>query len=73
MSPGGNALRVRETPQKGVWVDGLSERFVSSMDEVMDLLEMGEKFRACSFTQMNAVSSRSHSLFTISLCIYLYL
>ena len=68
LCPGGSALRVRETPQKGVWVDGLSERFVSSMEEVMQLLETGEKFRACAFTQMNATSSRSHSLFTITFC-----
>ena len=60
-------LKVRETPQRGVWVDGLSERYVSSIAEVMELLALGEKNRARASTNMNAQSSRSHSLFIITL------
>jgi hypothetical protein len=67
LNPEGMNLKVRETPQRGVWVDGLSERFVGSVQEVMELLELGEKARARASTQMNAVSSRSHSLFTLTL------
>ena len=70
LNPGGSPLRVRETPQRGVWVDGITETFVSNMPEVMNLLETGEKFRACAFTQMNATSSRSHSLFTITFSMF---
>lgn len=63
---GGN-LRVRETPSRGVWVQGLSEHFVTSVEDIIDLLQTGEKFRAVSATRMNAVSSRSHSLFILTL------
>jgi kinesin family protein 5 len=61
------ALKVRETPQKGVWVEGLSEHYVSSESDVYELLMLGEKSRATSSTNMNAVSSRSHSLFILTL------
>jgi hypothetical protein len=62
-----DALKVRETPQKGVWVEGLSEHYVSAVQDVYDLLMLGEKSRATSSTNMNAVSSRSHSLFILTL------
>jgi kinesin family protein 5 len=67
LNPKGNNLKVRETPSRGVWVDELSEVFVTCEQEVLDLIKLGEKFRAVSSTQMNAVSSRSHSLFILSL------
>lgn len=58
-------LKVRETPQKGVWVDGLTEIYVSSANDIYELLHLGEKYRATASTGMNAQSSRSHSLFII--------
>jgi kinesin family protein 5 len=64
-SPGN--LKVRETPSRGVWVQGLSEHFVTSVEDIIDLLQTGEKSRAVSATNMNAVSSRSHSLFILTL------
>jgi len=36
-------LKVRETPARGVWVEGLTEQFVGSQDEILDLLALGEK------------------------------
>lgn len=63
---GGN-LKVRETPSRGVWVQGLSEHFVTSVEDIIELLQTGEKYRAVSATRMNAVSSRSHSLFILTL------
>eukprot|EP01088_Endostelium_zonatum_P014202 TRINITY_DN3010_c2_g1_i1.p1 TRINITY_DN3010_c2_g1~~TRINITY_DN3010_c2_g1_i1.p1 ORF type:complete len:801 (+),score=190.25 TRINITY_DN3010_c2_g1_i1:45-2447(+) len=67
LNPKGKNLKVRETPTKGVWVEELSERYVSSEQDVLDLIKLGEKSRAVSSTQMNAVSSRSHSLFILTL------
>jgi kinesin family protein 5 len=63
----GSNLKVRETPSRGVWVQGLSEHFVTSVEDIIDLLQTGEKYRAVSATRMNAVSSRSHSLFILTL------
>jgi len=57
---------VREHPTKGVWVDGLSEIYCTSVDEVMDLIAKGEVNRHVAATAMNAASSRSHSVFMIT-------
>lgn len=58
-----NNLQVREDPTKGVYVDGLTQTYVASMEEVMDVLLRGDSSRAVAATNMNAVSSRSHSVF----------
>lgn len=60
-------LKVRETPSRGVWVQDLTEHFVSCVEDIFYLLEMGEKSRSVSSTKMNSVSSRSHSLFILTL------
>lgn len=41
---------------------------MESADEVMSLLEMGNAARHTGSTQMNEHSSRSHAIFTISIC-----
>eukprot|EP01119_Soliformovum_irregulare_P013500 TRINITY_DN359_c0_g2_i1.p1 TRINITY_DN359_c0_g2~~TRINITY_DN359_c0_g2_i1.p1 ORF type:complete len:685 (-),score=277.79 TRINITY_DN359_c0_g2_i1:587-2614(-) len=66
-NPKNSNLKVRETPLRGVWVEGLTEQYVMTESEVMDCLLLGEKFRTVSATNMNAVSSRSHSLFILEL------
>ncbi|KAL0233521.1 hypothetical protein PCE1_002036 [Barthelona sp. PCE] len=60
-------LKVHESAAKGIHVSGLSEEPVSSVENIMELLRIGENSRSVSFTEMNAVSSRSHSLFQIFL------
>ena len=67
LTPSPKKLRVRETTTKGVWVEGLTELYVSSMNEILDLIKLGERYRTVSSTKMNAVSSRSHSLFVLTL------
>eukprot|EP00727_Mastigamoeba_balamuthi_P007729 m51a1_g3577 putative kinesin heavy chain, C-tail anchored protein (454) ;mRNA; f:1115004-1116568 len=63
--PESKNLEVHDAPEVGVWVEGLSERAVSSEQAVLDAIEMGSKNRVVAFTQMNAVSSRSHAIFVI--------
>lgn len=60
-------LRIRESPTKGVWVEGLSEVIVQDEKEVMDLISIGEQSRRIASTLMNSISSRSHSLFVLTL------
>jgi kinesin family protein 5 len=60
-------LKIRETPAKGVWVEGLTEAFVTCESEIFSLLQLGEQSRSVASTNMNAVSSRSHTLFVITL------
>jgi kinesin family protein 4/21/27 len=47
---------------------GAKECHVESVDEVMSLLEVGNAARHTGTTQMNEHSSRSHAIFTISIC-----
>jgi hypothetical protein len=59
-------LRVREHPTTGVFVENLSSCAVECYKDVQDLLEMGLEQRTTAATNMNSESSRSHSVFTIS-------
>ncbi|XP_055613554.1 kinesin-like protein KIF17 [Uranotaenia lowii] len=63
----GPSLALKEIPGEGVTVQGLSMHTVHGMKECIELLEMGAKNRIVGATLMNIESSRSHSIFTISL------
>jgi kinesin family protein 5 len=58
-------LKVHESPDKGIYVADLTEQYVGSEEEIYQLLEIGSNNRVVSYTQMNATSSRSHSVFII--------
>jgi hypothetical protein len=60
-----NGLQLRETLDKGVYVDGLSEKVVSSAAEAHSLMISGAQQRTVGATAMNRESSRSHSVFTL--------
>lgn len=60
-------LKIRESPAKGVWVEGLSQTSVISAQDVMECIRLGEKSRKIASTLMNQISSRSHSLFILTL------
>lgn len=60
-------LCVREHPDMGPYVQGLSKHIVGSHRDIQDWLEVGNKNRATAATGMNDRSSRSHSVFTIVL------
>ncbi|XP_053699464.1 osmotic avoidance abnormal protein 3 [Sabethes cyaneus] len=64
---GTGALTIKEVPGEGVTVQGLSLHAVHGMKECIELLEAGAKNRVVGATLMNIESSRSHSIFTISL------
>ncbi|CAD2217396.1 kinesin [Angomonas deanei] len=59
------SLAVRNSPTKGVYVDGLSEWVVRTPDDVYGLIQKGTSVRATSATKMSELSSRSHAIFTI--------
>ena len=60
-------LNIREDSIKGIYVDGTSERYVGSPSDVLALLEMGSANRAQAATNMNEHSSRSHSIFILTI------
>jgi hypothetical protein len=67
LDPNRHNLRVREHPTTGVFVENLSTCAVESYKDVEDLLEMGLEQRTTASTNMNNESSRSHSVFTITI------
>uniref|UniRef100_A0A182LSI0 Kinesin-like protein n=1 Tax=Anopheles culicifacies TaxID=139723 RepID=A0A182LSI0_9DIPT len=64
---GGSSLQIKEIPGEGVTVQNLSLHTVHGMKECIELLELGAKNRMVGATLMNIESSRSHSIFSISL------
>merc|ERR1719340_357418 len=59
-------LAVHEDKNKSVYVKGATERFVSSPEEVLEVIEEGKSNRHVAVTNMNEHSSRSHSVFLIN-------
>ncbi|NXI47179.1 KI18A protein, partial [Galbula dea] len=60
-------LAVREDPQKGVVVQGLTLHQPTSAEEILKILDYGNKNRTQHPTDVNASSSRSHAVFQIYL------
>jgi hypothetical protein len=58
-----NRLDLHEKTDSGVYVRDLSYFAVKSVAEINDVLKIGMKNRSVGSTNMNAQSSRSHSLF----------
>ncbi|KJX97237.1 kinesin heavy chain like protein [Zymoseptoria brevis] len=63
--PQNDNLPIHEDKQRGVYVKGLGEFYVGSVEEVYHVLERGGQARAVAATNMNQESSRSHSIFVI--------
>merc|ERR1719340_566767 len=59
-------LAVHEDKDRVVYVKGATERFVSSPEEVLEVIEEGKSNRHVAVTNMNEHSSRSHSVFLIN-------
>lgn len=59
-------LEVKERPDIGVYVRGLSSCVVKTADELDRIMTLGNKNRAVGATNMNAHSSRSHAIFSIT-------
>uniref|UniRef100_A0A915EVR5 Kinesin-like protein n=1 Tax=Echinococcus canadensis TaxID=519352 RepID=A0A915EVR5_9CEST len=58
---------LKEHPEKGIFVTGLSMHKVKCVKDCKIIMEQGWKNRHVGATLMNADSSRSHSIFTIYL------
>jgi kinesin family protein 5 len=59
-------LQIREDPERGVYVSGCQEEYVTSAQELLQVMEAGKENRAVAATGMNTGSSRSHSVFIIA-------
>ncbi|KAL9715167.1 hypothetical protein Ac2012v2_001828 [Leucoagaricus gongylophorus] len=67
LSPQNDNLQVHEEKSRGVYVKGLSDYYVSSAREVYEIMRTGGAARVVTSTNMNAESSRSHSIFLITI------
>ncbi|CAM9996711.1 unnamed protein product, partial [Discosporangium mesarthrocarpum] len=64
LNPEGPKLQVREDPRKGVYVEA-EEKTVVDFTHVLRTLSFGERQRHVAGTEMNARSSRSHTVFRV--------
>ncbi|CAK7266583.1 Kinesin heavy chain [Sporothrix epigloea] len=67
MAPQNDNLPVHEEKNRGVYVKGLLEIYVSSVQEVYEVMRRGGNARAVAATNMNQESSRSHSIFVVTI------
>lgn len=58
-------LKVRESKLLGIYVDGVKKHFVESFEQIQKIMELGTKNRTIASTQMNATSSRAHTIITV--------
>ncbi|DBA89218.1 TPA: hypothetical protein ACH3X1_016364 [Trebouxia sp. C0004] len=61
-------LDLREDPEAGPTVAGLSKVKVDSVDTIFALLQEGNKRRKTEATDANAASSRSHAILEVTVC-----
>lgn len=62
-----NKLIMHEKPDSGVYVKDLSSFICKSFEEMQAVQDTGRKNKSMGETKMNARSSRSHSVFTLTL------
>lgn len=60
-------VELREDGNKGIKIPGLTELEIGSVDTTMSILERASEGRVTAATAMNARSSRSHAIFTLTI------
>eukprot|EP00899_Mesostigma_viride_P029435 jgi/Mesvir1/9677/Mv12160-RA.1 len=65
LTPGGGALDLREDPERGPVVAGLSQIKVKTTERIMELLRAGNQRRKTEATDANMTSSRSHAVLEV--------
>ncbi|KAJ3067291.1 Kinesin-like protein kif3a, partial [Rhizoclosmatium hyalinum] len=66
LSPKAGKLELKERADVGVYVKDLKTFVIKDVEEMDRLMTFGNKNRSVGATEMNARSSRSHSIFTIT-------
>ena len=63
LKPKHTNLKIHENAQKEVFVGDLTEQVVTSVEEIIHVMKLGERNRHFGCTNMNERSSRSHTIF----------
>ncbi|KAG8094209.1 hypothetical protein GUJ93_ZPchr0012g19795, partial [Zizania palustris] len=66
LNPAGQNLRIRDNLQ-GTFVEGIREEVVLSPVHALSLIAAGEEHRHVGSTNFNLLSSRSHTIFTLTI------
>ena len=66
INPEKDNLKIHEEKGKGVYMADIEERYIAEESEIYNLLKIGNSNRSISATLMNSESSRSHSIFILT-------
>ena len=66
LDPAKTNLKVHEDKIKGIYISDVTETYVGEDIEVYDIMKIGNDNRAIGVTDMNSQSSRSHSIFIMT-------
>ncbi|CAG9325450.1 unnamed protein product [Blepharisma stoltei] len=67
LDPTKNNLKIHEDRTRGVFIEGLTEKYAATEEDVYDMMAIGIENREVGYTNMNAGSSRSHSIFIVTI------
>mmetsp|Transcript_37229 Transcript_37229/g.6650 ORF Transcript_37229/g.6650 Transcript_37229/m.6650 type:complete len:121 (+) Transcript_37229:326-688(+) len=66
LNPAKNNLRIKEDKTRGIYIDELTEEYAQNDQDIYDYMKVGTNNREVGYTHMNAGSSRSHSIFILT-------
>lgn len=66
LDPTKTNLKVHEDKIKGIYIADMTENYVGEDLEVFEIMKMGNENRSIGVTDMNNQSSRSHSIFILT-------
>jgi len=66
LDPTKTNLKIHEDKVKGIYIQDVTEMYVGDEIEVYEIMETGNDNRAIGVTDMNSQSSRSHSIFMMT-------
>ena len=55
-------IKIQENPETGIVIEGLSEVYLSSIDEFFEYVDLSQSNRKVAETKLNHNSSRSHCI-----------
>ena len=67
IEPSNKNLEIRESLNKGVFVNNLTEILVNNSEKAIQLLNKGENNKIIAETKLNEKSSRSHTIFKLNI------